>query len=132
MATKKTGNFIMISPHESMQNSGSPIAIFRIKKVDEEDTTACYPIMSNFYDTVVYSGNGTTLKDLNSDSVPPQALQYKLVNKIVHNHTAYWLSNVGIDSLKYRAIENSAKYITISTTDDWNTYTVAFVSDDVG
>lgn len=128
MAIKNTGNFIMISPDASMQGSPFPIATFNISGINEEDTTEYYPIMSNFYDTALWLGTGT-LKDANNNTVPPQALQYKtMVNKISYNGTIYWLSNIGGTSLIYRAIENSTNYITISTTDDWNTYTVTATS----
>lgn len=121
MASKSKGNFIKISPHERMNYA--PIAIFNITGVSEEDTTEYYPIMSNFYDTVIYRSNGT-ITDVNKDSVPPQALGGLMVNKITNGAIMYWLSDINDNSLIYRSIGNSAKYITISTTDDWNTYTV--------
>lgn len=130
MASESKGSFIIIRPDDVMKNNTFPIAVLNISGINEEDTMEYYPIMSNFYDTVVYSGNGTTtLKDLNNNSVPPQALQYNLVNKIAYNGTIYWLSNVGGSHLKYCAIKNSTNYITISTSDAWNTYTVVFSGD---
>lgn len=124
MAIKNTGNFIKISPDASMQGSPFPIATFNISGINEEDTTEYYPIMSNFYDTALWLGTGT-LRDANNNTVPPQALQGYMVNKIIYSVTVYWLSTVNNASLIYRAIENSDEnYITISTTDDWNTYTV--------
>ena len=101
MASESKGSFIIIRPDDVMKNNTFPIAVLNISGINEEDTMEYYPIMSNFYDTVVYSGNGTTtLKDLNNNSVPPQALQYNLVNKIAYNGTIYWLSNVGGSHLK--------------------------------
>ena len=122
------GNFIIISPNESIQKDISfPIATFNILGVGEEDTTEYYPIMSNFYDTVYCLGTGTTLYDVNGDTVPSQTLPYimenKMVNKIISGITVYWLSKANDDSLIYIDIETGAK-ITISTTDNWNTYTV--------
>lgn len=114
------GNFIMISPHERMNDA--PIAIFYIDGVSEEDRTEYYPIMSNFYDTASWSGTGN-LRDITNNSVPPQALQGYMVNKIIYNGIIYWLSNVDDDRLIYHAIGDTS-YITISTTDNWNTYTV--------
>lgn len=124
MASESKGNFIMISPHEIMGNGTYPIAVFNISGINEEDRKEYYPIMSNFYDTALCLGNGNTLMDINHNPVPPQVLQYRRVNKIMYNGLIYWLSNVNDGKLKYRTIENNMNYITISTTDDWNTYTI--------
>ncbi len=125
MASQSKGNFITISPHKRIAD---PIAIFNIVGIGEENTTEYYPIMSNFYDTALWFGVSNTLSDVSGDPIPSQALEYSMVNKIKYNGTIYWLSVVNNDSLIYRTIGNSADYITISTTDDWNTYTVT-VSD---
>ena len=119
MVTESKVNFITIKPHERM---AEPTAIFNILRVGEEDTTEYYPIVSNFYDAASWLGIGN-LKDLTSNSVPPQALQNHMVNKIEYGGGIYWLSEFNNDSVKYSTIGNT-KYITISTTDDWNTYTV--------
>lgn len=124
MASESKGNFIMISPHERMNDA--PIAIFYIDGVSEEDRTEYYPIMSNYYDTVLWSGTGN-LRDINNNSVPPQALQDYMVSRIEYGGIIYWMSNVNDGSLKYCDIESGGTdRITISTTDNWNTYTVAF------
>ena len=128
MAIKNTGNFIVIRADESMQTSGFPIATFNISGINEEDTMEYYPIMSNFYDTGSLDGTGSTLMDVNYETVPSKALSYNSVNKINYNGTIYWLSIINADNLIYRTLENSTSHITISTTDDWNTYTVT-VSD---
>lgn len=125
MDLKSTGNFIMIRPYEGMKNDISPIAIFNIVGINGDGTTEYYPIMSNFYDTALWFDGDDTLMDINDNNpVPPQVLQNHMVNKIEYNGTIYWLSMINGDSQKYRAIENSADYITISSTDNWNTYTV--------
>lgn len=123
MDSQLKGNFIMISPHEKI---AEPIAIFNIVGIGEEYTTEYYPIMSNFYDTASWFGVSNTLNDISGDPLPSQVLQYNMVNKINYNGTIYWLSVVNNDSLIYRTIGNSAYYITISTTDDWDTYTVTY------
>lgn len=122
MASESKGNFIKIGPHERMNDD--PIAIFYIDVVSEEGTTKYYPIVSNFYDTVSCFGSGT-LMDFVRDPVPPQPLQGYMVNKIIYSGTVYWLSNVNDDRLIYHAIGDTS-YITISTTDNWNTYTVTY------
>lgn len=124
MGSKSKGNFIMISPDAIMQDGSSSVAVFNISGINEEDTTEYYPIMSNFYNTALWFGTGT-LEDTNGNKIPPQALYYNMVNKINYNGDIYWLSKSNDTSLKYCDIESSgADYITISTTDNWNTYTV--------
>lgn len=126
MDLQQKGNFIMISPDVSMRSSSFPVATFNILGINEEDTTEYYPIVSNFYDTALWFGTGT-LEDINGNQIPPQALYYNMVNKINYDGTTiYWLSKINTDSLIYRAIENNTYYITISTTDNWNTYTVTY------
>ncbi len=127
MALISKGNFIMIRPYRGMKNDISPVALFNIVGVNGDHTTEYYPIMSNFYNTALWYDGDDTLVDINDDAtVPPQALQHFMVNKIMYDGLIYWLSNVNDGKLKYRTIENNMNYITISTTDDWNTYTVAF------
>ena len=124
MGSQSKGNFIMISPHEKI---AEPIAIFNIVGIGEEYTTEYYPIKSNFYDIALWLGDSNILMGTNNVQIPPLALKYKIVNRIEYNGLIYWLSVVNNDSLIYRTIGNSADYITISTTDNWNnTYTVVF------
>ncbi len=121
MASQSKGNFIAIKPTEIMDD---PIAIFSIVGISEFSTTEYYPIMSNFYDTASWSGVSNTLSDFFGNSVPSQALLYNMVNKIRYNGIIYWLSNINDGSLIYRNIEDGA--LTISTTDNYNTYTVTY------
>ena len=126
MDSESKGNFIIISPDESMKGYTFPIAIFNISGINEEDIIYYYPIVSNFYDTVSWFGTGT-LQDLsNMATVPPQALEYRTVNKIVYNNTVYWLSDITNNSLTYRSmVDPTTVYIQVNSNDNWATYTIS-------
>lgn len=122
MDSQLKGNFIMISPHEKI---AEPIAIFNIVGIGEEYTTEYYPIMSNFYDTALWRDTSITLMDISNSSVPPQALQYYMVNKIVYNNTVYWLSDINDNSFTYRSIKDpTTVYLKVVGKDNWATYTI--------